>query len=525
MNIAVTDLIVFFVFILLVVMLSVWKGRSRQKDLSGEGYFLAGRNLSWWIIGVSLIAANISTEQFVGMSGAAAGSTGLAVAAYEWISAITLVVVAFFFLPRFVKSRISTIPEFMQQKYGAGAHLTVAFFMMMALVLVSNAAVLYSGALFFEQTFDVDLSYAVWFIALIAAAYTVYGGLSSVAWADVIQGSSLVVGGIIVCVLGIYKIGGWDEFLSKGSEKMHMILPSSHQTLPWTALIGGLWIPAFYYWGLNQYIVQKALAARNIEEGQKGVLMAALLKLITPLAIVFPGIIAYILYKDYLAANPDAAYPYLIRELVPVGLKGFIYAAIAGAVISSLAAMLNSASTIFTLDIYRRFVNGASSDKKLVYVGRLSAIAFVVIAAIIAPQLGNPNLGGIFTFIQEFQGYFSPGILAAFLFGIFVKRPKPKTGVIGLWAGVVIYGILHYYFNGASFLNRMAYTFFGVVLIMLLVNAIAKQAAQQSDYTLSEEIAQEHKNAMPRPARLSQGLRATGVIIVLLTILLFIIFK
>lgn len=515
MTFSLVDAAIFVGFIAFVLTLSIWKGRAGQSKASGESYFLAGRNLSWWVIGISLIAANISTEQFVGMSGAAAGTTGLAVAAYEWISAITLVVVAFFFLPRFVKSRITTIPEFMEKKYGVACRSTVAFFMMMALVLVSNAAVVYSGALFFHKIFDINMVYAVLLIGGIAALYTTYGGLTSVAWADVVQGSALVIGGITVTYLGVQEIGGVSAFMDKGGDKLHMILPANHETLPWTALIGGLWIPAFYYWGLNQYIIQKALAARSLEEGQKGVLMAAFLKLITPLAIVVPGIIAFILYKDKIAMNPDTAYPVLIRELVPVGLKGFIYAAIAGAVVSSLAAMLNSASTIFTLDVYRQYVNKNCNDRQLVAVGRYATIAFVVVACLIAPQLSNPRFGGVFTFIQEFQGYISPGILAAFVFGIFVKNPGQRAGLVGLWANIPIYGVLYFFFPEISFLNRMGITF---LLIMILMSVVC-MAFGRSTASKENEMEEAHVVSVPRWVGL------TGTMIIVLTLLLFVTFK
>jgi SSS family solute:Na+ symporter len=474
MSLSFFDIIVFILFISGVAGLSIWQGRKAMKHHSGEDYFLAGRGLGWGLIGISLIGANISTEQFVGMSGSAAGNVGLAVASYEWISCITLVIVALFFLPRFIRSGIFTIPEYMEYRYNSTARGIVAFYCMTALVAVSNSAVIYSGALFLERMLGIEMIWSVVIIGIVAALYATYGGLASVVWADLVQGSALIIGGLVVTFIGIHLIGGFDNFYVKGAEKMHMILPASHKILPWTALVFGLWIPAFYYWGLNQYIIQRTLGARSLKEGQRGILFAAGLKLLTPLVVVIPGIIAFELYKDQIAINQDLAYPTLIREIVPIGLKGFIFAAVAGTVVSALAAMLNSSATIFTLDLYRRHWNPTVTDKKLVKVGRIMTVFFVVLACIIAPQLANPSFGGVFTFIQEFQGYISPGILCAFVFGLIFKRTPALAGVVGLIANVPIYGLLHAFAsNQISFLNRMAITFGCIVMIMAVITLIA----------------------------------------------------
>jgi SSS family solute:Na+ symporter len=246
-----------------------------------------------------------------------------------------------------------------------------------------------------------------------------------------------------------------------------MILPADHPVLPWTALVVGLWIPNIYYWGLNQYITQRTLAAKSLREGQKGVIFAAAIKIIIPFVIVFPGIMAAQLYGDSMKTS-DAAYPLLIKNLIPTGIKGFMLAAIAGAVISSLASMLNSASTIFTLDLYKVYVKKDASQKNLVFIGRMMTLLFVLAGCIIAPYLGDPRFMGIFTYIQEFQGYISPGILAAFIFGILVKKASPMAGVVALLACVPIYGFLQWQFGDIAFLNRMAITF-GILLFLMTV--------------------------------------------------------
>lgn len=465
MELGFLDIAIFVAFFAVVLGTSMYKSR---KEETGEDFFLASRGLVWPLIGISLIAANISTEQFVGMSGQSAGNVGLAIASYEWMAAITLVFVAFFFLPRFLQSGIYTIPEFLEHRYNHAARALMAVYTMVIYVGVTIAAVLYSGGITIYTIFDIDLTTSIWIIGAVAALYTTWGGLKAVAWADLFQGSALIIGGTIVLYFGLEAIGGWDSFFSHNADRLHMVLPADHPVLPWTALVLGLWIPNIYYWGLNQYITQRTLAAQSLRQGQMGVLFAAAIKIIIPFVIVFPGIMAAQLYGDSMS-NTDAAYPLLIRNLIPSGLQGFMLAAIAGAVISSLASMLNSASTIFTMDLYKRYVSRDASPHRVVLVGRLMTVLFVLIGALIAPHLGDPKFQGIFTYIQEFQGYISPGILAAFVFGILVKRAPGAAGVAALVTCVPIYGLLQLFFGEIAFLNRMAITFVLVLLVMSVI--------------------------------------------------------
>lgn len=379
MELTFLDITLFLAFFAVVLGVSMYKSR---KEESSEDYFLASRGLLWPFIGLSLIAANISTEHFVGMAGQGAGIAGMAVASYEWMAAITLVFVAIFFLPKFLRSGIFTIPEYLEYRYNPAARGLMAFYTMIIYVGVTIAAVVYSGALTLNTIFDVQLTRAVWLIGGIAALYTIWGGLKAVAWADLFQGSALILGGAITMVLGFIAVGGAGNFFQANADKLHMILPGDHPVLPWTALVIGLWIPNFYYWGLNQYITQRTLAAKTLKQGQLGVIFAAFLKLLIPFIIIFPGIMAFQLYHDQLTgagATTDAAYPLLIRNLVTSGLRGFIFAAIAGAVISSLASMLNSASTIFTMDLYKRHWNREASGRSLITMGRITTAIFVLI--------------------------------------------------------------------------------------------------------------------------------------------------
>ena len=634
MNIAVfTDIAVFIAFIVAVVFVGLYKSRGED---GSEGYFLAGRGLSWWLIGISLIAANISTEQFVGMSGSASGISGLAIASYEWMAAITLVFVAFLFLPKFLKCGIYTVPQFLEYRFDALSRSVMSFMMVIVLVLVNITAVIYSGATVAETVFGsseglpfaIDLELSCWAIGIMAAVYVCAGGLKACAWADLLQGTALIVGGMLIAYFAfdafaskpvaeiattatftpqaldsIKDAGTIEKFFFLNYDKLTMFMPADHSEIPWTALIIGLWIPNFYYWGFNQYIIQRTLGASSLAEGQKGIILAAGLKLIIPFIIVIPGIMAFnlysneqataaqmdkkistenanscavvyfdmldstkmpfdankvvevfkdakgnniftvanidSLYKKYQAdkkagtvqktrftydngwakANPkfkvlvdgwnkkyeanfsaedakkqalygykyDSAFGLLITKVLPdgFGLRGFIFAALLGAVVSSLAAMLNAASTIFTIDIYKKFIAKNASEKNMVLVGRIVVLIFAVIGCLVAPVLSNPNLGTIFVYIQEFQGFLSPGILAVFVFGMFSKKAPRFSGALGILTSPIVYGFLKLCYGDIAFLNRMAITFacsLAVMFILTLVKPL-KQEVEMPENT------------------------------------------
>jgi SSS family solute:Na+ symporter len=421
---------------------------------------------------------------------------------------------------------------------------------------------LFYGKALFGHSLTLDR--ACWVIGLIAAAYVAAGGLKACAWADLLQGSALIAGGLAICWLAFDRLGdtpvaelmagseampvdladstsGLGKFFALNGEKLHMVLPRGHPDLPWTALLFGLWIPNFYYWGLNQFIVQRTLGSKSLAAGQKGVITAAAIHVVSPLFIVIPGLIAFNLFSgemsDSAARDPqvqaanaevleryetdrqqpepelviemdrgwrarhpgkaaeierhnagvmnartektehllltgfkyDAAFPLLIRNLVPSGLRGFILAAILGAIISSLAAMLNSASSIFTMDLYRKHLVRGASEMHLVRVGRACVVVFVIIGCWLAPKLGDPQFGGIFKFIQEFQGYISPGILAAFVFGLLVRRAPAAAGIAALLGNPAVYGLLSWLAPGIPFLDRMAVSFTGIIAVMALI--------------------------------------------------------
>ncbi|MDR2117723.1 MAG: sodium/solute symporter [Planctomycetaceae bacterium] len=602
------DLVIFIGFIIAVVAVGIGMSRGTQ---GSESYFLAGRGLGWWLIGFSLIAANISTEQFVGMSGSAGNYVGLAIASYEWMAAVTLVIVGFVFLPQFLKAGVYTIPEFLEKRYNRFSRTFMSLIMMITFVTVNTTAVIYSGAKVYSTFFDsqsyfgipLDIVTFSWLIGILAATYVFFGGLKACAWADLLQGSALIIGGTIVLVFAMNALrnaepetindavqtvaiqsgtiiseenvakikessSGCERFSVLNAHKLRMNLPWNDGVLPITALLLGLWIPNLYYWGLNQYIMQRTLGSKSLAEGQKGIVFAAFMKLIIPFIVVFPGLIAFNLFSsdmrnsassrenngvvlekfesvkadptghrkvfpfdaDFAKIEPekvteivlynaavagiemeisnqqlleqnkkilaeiarknatlppenkivvekqlmgydyDAAFPLLMSKLVPAGgFRGFMLAAMLGAVISSLASMLNAASTIFTMDLYKEYLHRKAGDKTLVLVGRFCVLLFTITSCLIAPMLNRPELGGVFNFIQEFQGFISPGILAVFLFGFASKRAPAICGPTALIMSPVIYALLKFFLlPDMAFLDRMAITFASVLVVLTI---------------------------------------------------------
>jgi solute:Na+ symporter, SSS family len=508
LSLSAIDVLVFVAFYSLVLGVSLWKSRGRR---TSEDYFLGGRRLPWWLIGVSIVAANISTEQFVGMAGQAAGHVGLAVSAWQLTGAIGIVVVAFTFLPRFLRAGIYTMPEYLEYRYSPAARTVMSVLTVVIYVTVTTTAVLYSGATALETIFGLSLGVAIAVLCGIAIGYVLWGGLLAAVWADLFQGSALLLGGLATLGLGLAAVGGPGAFLQANADRLHMVLPRGHPELPWTVLVGGMWIPIFYYCGLNQFITQRTLAARSLGQGQAGIVLAAALWLLVPFAIVMPGALAHQLYGEALA-RPDQAYPMLIRELVPAGLRGFILAALAGAVISTLASVLNSASTIFTMDLYRRFLRKAAGQAELVAVGRAATVAALALAAVLAT---SPFLeGGVFTFIQEFQGYVSPGIVAAFVFGFAVPKAPPLAGLAALVLSAPVYGLLAWAWPDVAYLHRMLATLVALVLVMAAIT-LARPLAEPRRLPVREGF----------DMRSSRPALAGGVAVILAVLAFFWVFR
>jgi len=455
------DYAVFTAYAVLILGVGLWV--SREKDgvqKNAEDYFLASKSLPWWAIGSSLIAANISAEQFIGMSGSGF-ALGLAIASYEWMAAFTLIIVGKYFLPIFIEKGIYTIPEFVEKRFSTNLKTILAVFWIALYVFVNLTTVLYLGGLAIQTILGVNMMYAIIGLALFSAAYSLYGGLSAVAWTDVIQVVFLVLGGLVTTYLALNTVSdgagmwaGLQHIYQAAPDRFVMILDESnpeYMNLPGIGvLVGGLWVANIYYWGFNQYIIQRTLAAKSLREAQKGILLAAFLKLLIPFIVVIPGIAAYVMVNDpeIMArlgvtamenlpgvGTADRAYPWLLHFL-PAGLKGLAFAALAAAIVSSLASMLNSTSTIFTMDIYKQYINTNANDKTTVNVGRISGAVALLIAVIMAPLLGG--IDQAFQFIQEYTGLVSPGILGVFLLGLFWKKTTNKAAIWGALLSVPI---------------------------------------------------------------------------------------
>ena len=461
------DIASFVGFLVLVLAVSI--AASRRKRVATVDYFLAGRELSWWLIGISLIASNISTEHFVGLSGRGY-ALGLAIASYEWMAAVTMVVVALFFLPRFLRAGIFTMPEYLEYRYDGMARSIMAFFMMLAYILVALATVLYSGALALNAVIGLDVVRGIWIIGALSGLYVTYGGLRAVVWTELIQGIALLLGALLVFTISLDAIGGWTRFTAISADHLHTVLPWNDPEMPWLAVFfGGLWIPNTFYWGLNQFITQRTLAARSLAEGQRGTLFAAAIKVTIPFLIVMPGIMAVHLFPG-LIRTPDQAYPVLIRELVPAGLLGVMLAALFGAVLSTFESLLNSAATIFSLDIYQRHWRPAAGPAELVRVGRWATLVLFLAGCLWAPLVGR--MGSVFQYIQMFWGFISPGIVAAFVVGMLSPKTPPLAAKGAMLLGIPVYGLLLWRLPGIAFLHHMAITFLFVAAYMGVVTVL-----------------------------------------------------
>ena len=455
------DYLIFAAYATLILVVGLYMSKDKKgHQKNAEDYFLASKSLPWWAVGASLIAANISAEQFIGMSGSGF-KLGLAIASYEWMAALTLIIVGKYFLPIFIEKGLYTIPEFVEKRYSTNLKTILAVFWIALYIFVNLSSVLYLGSLALETIMGVPKIYGVIGLAAFAAAYSLYGGLSAVSWTDVIQVFFLTLGGFATTYLALDLVSGgngfWEGFAAiykAAPDHFSMILDKSnpeYNNLPGIGvLVGGMWVANLYYWGFNQYIIQRTLAAKSLREAQKGILFAASLKMILPIIVVIPGIAAYVIIRDpeimnglgEIAMNnlpdmntADKAYPWLL-QLLPTGLRGLAFAALTAAIVSSLASMLNSTSTIFTMDIYKQYINKKANDLETVNTGRLSALIALIIASIMAPLLGG--IDQAFQFIQEYTGVVSPGILAVFMLGLFWKKTTNKGAIVGALCSIPI---------------------------------------------------------------------------------------
>lgn len=509
------DLVIVLVYLAVLISLGLFLGRNKKgHQKSASDYFLAGNSLTWWAVGASLIAANISAEQFIGMSGTSYAD-GIATAAYELMAAVTLVVIGKFLLPVMLKRKIFTIPQFLRERYTDGVGLAFSILWLFLYVFVNLTSVAWLGALAIEQilglqgatlvvgSFSISMRMViVLLLFIIAGIYSIYGGLASVAWTDVLQVFFLVGGGLVTAYFALRAVGdgagalaGLNNLfadLTSGEHlndsHLHLVIQESHGASAFAnvpgiaAVVGGVWLTNLGYWGFNQYIIQKGLAAKSVDEAQKGLVFAGFLKILIPFIVVLPGICAY-----YISLRPellsglqgsinvaDDAYPWLVRNFTPTGVKGLTFAALSAAIISSLASMFNSTSTLFTMDIYKKYINKDASDKKLVRVGRLTSLAALVIAAVaVEPLLGS--LDQAFQYIQEYSGFIYPGIIVVFGLGLLWKRASSRAAV---WTAIITIplGVLFKIFlGGVPFQLRAGYIFIILLVFFVLMSLVDKK--------------------------------------------------
>lgn len=513
-----TDYLVFLVYFFIVAGYgySVYRKKQIQSTSASHDYFLAEGSLTWWAIGTSLIASNISSEQFIAMSGNGF-KMGLAIASYEWLAAMTLIIVAVFFIPVYLKNKIYTMPQFLSERYNENVAMIMAVFWLLLYVIVNLTSILYLGALAINGISGIEINlcmYALAFFAIVIAL----GGMKVIGYTDVIQVVFLIFGGLVTTYLALDKVAelngqsgvveGFNYMYNQSGDHFHMIFKKDNANFPslpgLTILLGGMWIVNLNYWGCNQYITQRALGA-DLQTARNGILFAAFLKLLMPVIVVLPGIAAYVIYTkggfqtELLGPdgviNPDRSYPVLLN-LLPVGLKGLSFAALTAAVVASLAGKVNSISTIFTLDIFKKKIDEDASEKKLVQVGKITVIAAMLIAVIIAPFLGIDKKGG-FEFIQEYTGFVSPGIFAMFILGFFWKKTSSNAAMFATIGGFilsVIFKFLPRFMNleflsssgfatlveqedktmlyEIPFLDRMGFVFAICVLLMIVISNI-----------------------------------------------------
>ena len=523
----IADYLVFLVYFFIVAGYgySVYKRKKNKSTSESHDYFLAEGSLTWWAIGTSLIASNISSEQFIAMSGNGF-KMGLAIATYEWMAALTLIIVAVFFIPVYLKNKIYTMPQFLSERYNGNVAMIMAVFWLLLYVVVNLTSILYLGALAINGISGIDTNLCMYGLAFFSIIIAL-GGMKVIGYTDVIQVIFLIFGGLVTTYLALDKVAelngqhglvdGFNYMMNQSGDHFHMILKKENSNFPslpgLTVLLGGMWIVNLNYWGCNQYITQRALGA-DLKTARSGILFAAFIKLVMPIIVVLPGIAAYVIYikgglqSEMLGTdgiiNPDKSYPVLLN-LLPVGLKGLSFAALTAAIVASLAGKVNSISTIFTLDIFKKKINPNVSEKKMVQVGKITVFVAMLIAVIIAPMLGIDKKGG-FEFIQEYTGFVSPGIFAMFILGFFWKKTSSNAAMFATVGGFILSVIFKFlpkimnleFLNSSGFatlveqkdktmlyeipfLDRMGFVFMICVILMVIISLIDEKRGVKSN--------------------------------------------
>ena len=482
MNLQTLDIAILVAYAIGIFVLAQWVSREKgEHKKDAQDYFLASRALPWWAIGTSLIAANISAEQIVGMSGSGY-VMGMAIASYEWMAALTLIIVGKWILPVFLKNGIYTMPEFLEKRYSPGVRTVMAIFWLVLYIFVNLTSILWLGATAVNTITGLDIDLAIVALGVFALVYALYGGLKAVALTDIVQVSLLVLGGLMITWIALSTvgdgsvIGGFTRLTTELPEKFDMILSPdnpSYRHLPGLAvLLGGMWVMNVSYWGFNQYIIQRGLAAKSVNEAQKGIVLAAFLKLLMPVIIVLPGIAAIILNPGL--ERPDQAYPSLMAML-PTGILGLVFAALVAAIIASTGSKINSIATIFTMDLYRS-MKPDTSQQRLVTVGRIAAVASILIAIIMTrPLLGSFDQA--FQYIQDFTGFVTPGICVIFLLGLYWERTTATAAMVAALATVAMSAAFYVWLPDYPFMNRVGWTFVAGLVVAIAISLFSPRRA------------------------------------------------
>jgi SSS family solute:Na+ symporter len=533
------DYLVFFLYFILVAAYGIWiYKRKTAKNETAQEFFLAEGSLTWWAIGASLIASNISAEHFIGMSGSGF-AIGLAISSYEWMSGLVLIIVALFFIPMFLKNRIYTMPQFLATRYNEQVSSIMALFWLLVYVFVNLTSIIYLGALAITSIANISFMTCVVSLSLFSIIVTI-GGMRVIGYTDVIQVAVLILGGLVTTYLSLTllseEFGFGKDFMAglrilkqEAPGHFHLILEKGHphyDKLPGLGVIfGGMLINNLAYWGCNQYIVQRALGA-ELATARNGILFAAFLKLLVPLIVVIPGIAMFVLHENGLFQNemsmdgvikPDQAYPTLMN-LLPSGLKGVAFAALTAAVVASLAGKANSISTIFSLDIYKKMINTNASEKQLVNTGRWAVVISITVAAFVAPALRS--LDQAYQFIQEYVGFLSPGVLAIFLLGLFWKKTTSGAALFGTVLTIPLSATLKFLpdwtggmFPVYPFLDRMFITFWIVLFLMIIISLMTPASVQRKEILPFEKSMLEVK-----PAFIIGSILILGILAALYTV-------
>ncbi len=481
MVLSILDFVVIFTYLIGIMGYGLWMSRAKKK--SASDYFLASKSLPWWIIGGSLIASNISAEQILGTNGSGY-AIGLAIGGYELMSALALILVAKYFLPIFLEKNIFSIPQFLETRFDNRVRICFSFILVLLYVFINISSIFYLGGLAIENLTGLPMIIGVGGLVLYAASFSIFGGLKAVVFTDVVQAIVLMIGGFIATGIALYTLGdgniinGAVNLYEYAPERFKMILNKDHEHFNSISgisiLLGGMWITNIYYWGGNQFIIQRALAAKNIKEAQKGVASAAILKLLMPLIAVVPGMAAYALQANL--NKPDEAFPWVLNNLIPIGIKGLVFASLIAAIGSSISSLVNSVSTITTLDIYKPLFNKTATDKKLVIVGKVSAIMALIIGMFTAPILGLLDLSQAFLFIQEFTGFISPGAFVILIFGIFWKKTNANAAFYVVLISIPL-SVSLFILTDIPFFYRMTISF---TLLSFLIVALSNQISEEA---------------------------------------------